>query len=145
MEVTIQHLDRVKFAIRSRAHTILCDQPASNGGDDSAMTPAELFLASLGSWAAFSAVQYLRDHRLNEQGVEVAVSAERMMQPARLGRFRIRITHPSSLTESQADSLLHSLRQCLTNNALFSPQEVAIQLAPVASTAVLGRETRLLR
>jgi uncharacterized OsmC-like protein len=48
MEVTIKHLDRVEFAIRSRSHTILCDQPAENGGEDSGMTPPELLLATLG-------------------------------------------------------------------------------------------------
>ena len=48
MEVTITHLDEVRFAIQSRSHTILCDQPAENGGEDSGMTPPELLLASLG-------------------------------------------------------------------------------------------------
>src|ERR1035441_8635479 len=51
MEVTIKHLDHVKFAIQTRSHTILCDQPAENGGDDAGMTPPELMLASLGSCA----------------------------------------------------------------------------------------------
>jgi putative redox protein len=52
MEVKITHLDQVKFSIQSRSHTILCDQPAENGGEDSGMTPSELLLASLGSCAA---------------------------------------------------------------------------------------------
>ena len=51
MEVKITHLDQVKFAIHSRSHSILCDQPAENGGEDSGMTPPELLLASLGSCA----------------------------------------------------------------------------------------------
>jgi putative redox protein len=55
MEVKITHLDQVKFAIHSRSHSILCDQPAENGGEDSGMTPPELLLASLGSCAAFYA------------------------------------------------------------------------------------------
>jgi uncharacterized OsmC-like protein len=42
MEVKITHLDQVKFSIQSRSHTILCDQPAENGGEDSGMTPPEL-------------------------------------------------------------------------------------------------------
>lgn len=145
MQVTIKQVDRVKFAIRSRSHTILCDQPAVNGGDDSAMTPTELFLSALGSYAALSAVEYLRDHRLGENGVEVSISAERLMQPARLGRFRIHVIHHAALTESQTQGLLQCLRQCLTNNAAFPPQEIAIQLAPAPSAAVLGTGTALLR
>jgi uncharacterized OsmC-like protein len=52
MEVKITHLDQVKFSIQSRSHTILCDQPAENGGEDFGMTPPELLLASSGSCAA---------------------------------------------------------------------------------------------
>ena len=72
MEVTIKHLERVKFSIQSRSHTILCDQPVENGGEDSGMTPPELLLASLGSCAAFYAVQYLKSRKLAESGVEVS-------------------------------------------------------------------------
>jgi putative redox protein len=74
MEVKITHLDRVKFAIQARSHTIVCDQPAENGGEDSGMTPPELLLASLGSCAAFYAVQYLKTRNLAESGVEVSVT-----------------------------------------------------------------------
>ena len=49
MEVKITHLDQVRFAIHSRSHFIICDQPTGNGGEDSGMTPPELLLASLGS------------------------------------------------------------------------------------------------
>jgi uncharacterized OsmC-like protein len=78
MEVKITHLDHVKFATQSRSHTIVCDQPAENGGEDSGMTPPELLLASSGSCAAFYAVQYLKTRHLAETGVEVTVTAEKL-------------------------------------------------------------------
>ena len=81
MQVTIKHLERVKFAIQARSHTILCDQPVENEGDDTGMTPPELMLASLGSCAAFYAVQYLKARNLAETGVEVSVTADKLMQP----------------------------------------------------------------
>ena len=71
MVVKITHLHHVKFAIQSRSQTIVCDQPAENGGEDSGMTPPELLLASLGSCAAFYAVQYLKTRNLAQSGVEV--------------------------------------------------------------------------
>src|SRR6266536_1866928 len=45
MEIKVTHLDHFKFAIHSRSHSIICDQPADNGGEDSGMTPPELLLA----------------------------------------------------------------------------------------------------
>ena len=53
MEVRITHLGKVKFAIHSRSHSIVCDQPEENDGEDSGMTPPELLLALLG-WASDS-------------------------------------------------------------------------------------------
>jgi len=42
MEVKITHFDQVKFAIQSRSHSTLCDQPAENGGEDSGLTPPQI-------------------------------------------------------------------------------------------------------
>ena len=136
MEVKITHLDRVKFAIQSRSHTIVCDQPADNGGEDSGMTPPELLLASLGSCAAFYAVQYLKTRNLAESGVEVTVTAEKLKQPARLGNFRVHVVCPVSLTEAHTEGLMRSVHHCLINNTLLTPSEIEVELAiaePAAS------------
>ena len=128
MEVKITHLDQVKFSIQSRSHTILCDQPAENGGEDSGMTPPELLLASLGSCAAFYAVQYLKTRNLAESGVAVSVTAEKLKQPARLGNFRIHVSCPVPLTEEQTEGLMRSVHHCLVHNTLLTPPEIAIEL-----------------
>jgi putative redox protein len=129
MEVKITHLDQVKFAIHTRSHSILCDQPTENGGQDTGMTPPELMLASLGSCAAFYAVQYLKTRNLDDSGVEVSVTAEKLKQPARLGNFRIRVVCPVSLTQEQNEGLMRSVHHCLVHNTLLSPPQIQIELA----------------
>lgn len=129
MEVKITHLDQVKFAIHSRSHSILCDQPADNGGTDSGMTPPEFLLASLGSCAAFYAVQYLKTRNLANAGVEVTVTAEKLKQPARIGNFRIQVVCPVALTEDQNEGLMRSVHHCLVHNTLLTPPEIKIELA----------------
>jgi putative redox protein len=129
MKVTVQHIDHVKFAIQSRSHTIFCDQPAENGGDDTAMTPPELMLASLGSCAAFYAAQYLKTRNLEVNGVEVSVTADKLTQPARLGNFKVNVTYPAALTEAHTEGLMRSVHHCLIHNTLLSPPEILIELA----------------
>jgi len=128
MEVKITHLDRVKFAIQSRSHTVLCDQLAENGGQDSGMTPPELLLASLGSCAAFYAMQFLRTRNLAETGVEVTVTAEKLKQPARVGNFRLHVACLISLTQEQKEGLTRSVHHCLVHNTLLTPPEITIEL-----------------
>jgi uncharacterized OsmC-like protein len=128
MQVTIRSIDQVKFSIQARSHTIICDQPAENGGEDSGMTPPELMLASLGSCAAFYAVQYLKTRNLAMGGVEASVTADKLAQPARLGNFRIHVTCPAILTEDQNKGLIRSVHQCLIRNTMVSQPEILIEL-----------------
>ncbi len=128
MEVKITHLDQVRFAVHSRSHSIICDQPAENGGTDTGMTPPEFLLASLGSCAAFYAVQYLRTRNLDDRGVEVTVTADKLKQPARIGNFRIQVTCPIALTEEQEQGVMRSVHHCLVHNTLLNPPEIEIKL-----------------
>jgi putative redox protein len=138
MEVKITHLDQVKFSIQARSHSIVCDQPAENGGEDTGMTPPELILASLGSCAAFYAVQYLKTRNLAQSGVEVTVTAEKLKQPARLGNFKIQVVSPIVLTEEQTEGLMRSVHHCLIHNTLLSPPEIAIELTTKEPVALHG-------
>lgn len=136
MEVKVTQLDGVKFNIQSRSHAILCDQPQDNGGLDTGMTPPELMLASLGSCAAFYAVQYLKSRSLAESGVEVSVTAEKLKQPARLGNFRIQVTCPVPLTEDQHEGMMRSVHHCLIHNTLLTPPEIFIELTTPEAAAI---------
>ena len=138
MEVKVTHLDQVKFAIHSRSHTILCDQPAENGGTDGGMTPPEFLLASLGSCAAFYAVQYLRTRNLDERGVEVSVTAEKLKQPARIGNFRIHVSCPVALTEEQEQGVMRSVHHCPVHNTLLNPPEIKFELSVGEATLKQG-------
>jgi len=129
MEINVKHLDQVKFSIQARTHTIVCDQPADNGGEDAGFTPPELLLASLGSCAAFYAVQYLRTRNLALSGVEVSVTAEKLKQPARLGNFRIQVQCPVPLNQEQNEGLMRSVHHCLVHNTLLAPPEIRIEIA----------------
>ncbi len=129
MEVKISHLEGVKFAIQARSHVIVCDQPADNGGADTGMTPPELLLSSLGSCAAFYAVQYLKTHNLAQTGVEVSVTAEKLSQPARLGNFHVQVVSPVPLTAEQTEGMMRAVHHCLIHKTLLSLPEVKIELA----------------
>ena len=128
MQVKVQQLENVKFAIHARHHSLICDQPADNGGTDEGMTPPELMLASLGSCAAFYAAQYLKTRNLATGGVEVIVNAEKLKNPARLGNFTIEVDCPIALTDEQQIGMVRCVHSCLVHNTLMSVPEIAIEL-----------------
>ncbi len=135
IEVKVAHLNDVKFSIQSRSHSIVCDQPAENGGQDSGMTPPELLLASLGSCAAFYAVQYLKTRALADKGVEVSVTAEKLKQPTRLGNFHIQVSSPVSLEDEQKEGLMRAVHACLIHHTLLATPEIEFDLSIAAPKA----------
>ena len=129
MEIKVKLLEKSRFEVQARSHRLICDQPIENGGDDEGMTPPELMLASLGACAEFYAVQFLRTRKLDEAGVEVRVTAEKLTQPARLGNFRIHVHCPAALSAEQTEGLRRSVHHCLIHNTLLSAPSVEIELA----------------
>ncbi len=129
MEVKVSQIEGAKFDIQARSHQIACDQPAENGGTDCGMTPPEFLLASLGSCAAFYAAEYLRTRNLAKSGLEVSVTAEKLLKPARLGNFRVLVTSPVALTVEQNEAMMRSVHHCLVHNTLMAPPEINIEIA----------------
>lgn len=135
MEVNVTHLDQVRFSVRARGHQLISDQPQENGGADAGMTPPEFLLASLGSCAAFYAVQYLKTRNLPSHGVEVKVTAEKLKAPARLGNFVLHVVAPVDLSDEQREGLHRAVHACLVHNTLLNPPAIAIQLQLGAALA----------
>lgn len=127
MNVVVRHQGNVKFEAEARGHRVVCDQPLSNKGGDQGMTPPEFLLASLGTCAAYYAVEYLRTRGLNEDGVEVRVDAEKSAGPARLGKFTIALIAPE-VEERHQQGLMRAVKSCLVHNTLLHAPSIEIAL-----------------
>ncbi len=125
MQVDVEHLGNVKFAVKAGKHTIISDQPEQDGGTDEGMTPPELLLGSLASCAAYYAAQYLRSRHLATSGTHVSVFADKLKNPARLGNFRIEVTAPVELTADQLAGIERAVHVCLVHNTLLGACEIS--------------------
>ena len=135
MEVKVQHLGKVRFQASTRGHQVISDQPASNGGLDTGMTPPELLVSALGTCVGYYAAEYLKNHSLPTDGLEVVVAAEKLKNPARLGNFRVEVIAPG-MDEANQAGLLRMVKACPIHNTLaHSPefQFVVSVPAPVST------------
>lgn len=128
MEVIVEHLGAVQFEIKARQHSLISDQPLDNKGYDEGMTPPELFLASLGSCAAFYAVDYLKRNELEQEGCRVRVTAEKAKAPARLDNFRIEVEVPPSMDAAHIEGVERAVHRCLIHNTLLQPPKMEIEI-----------------
>ena len=132
MEITVRHLGNVKFEAAARSHRVWCDQPVENGGTDSGMTPPEYLLVSLGTCAGYYAAQYLKARSLPSDGLEIKVSADKELKPARLAKFRIEVTVPG-LDEQHEAGVHRAVEACLIHHTLLN--------APAIETVVRSAVT----
>ena len=134
MEITVEHLGSVQFEIRTRNHSIISDQPVNNGGFDEGMTPPELLLASLGSCAGYYAAQYLRKHKLANEGMRVRVTCEKVKDPlARMTNFVIEVDAPVELSAEQQKGVEEAVEHCLVHNTLLHPPKITLKIGSPAA------------
>lgn len=132
--VTVRHLDGDRFAIGVRDHMFTVDQPVDVGGDDTAPTPTELFVASLASCVAFYARRYLARHALPTAGLIVTADYTLGERPARVTEIRVDIRLPDGVPEQRRDALLAVASHCTVHNTLTDPPQITVEYAdaPVA-------------
>ena len=135
IEVNVEHLGAVKFEVKARKHTILCDQPPENGGLDEAMTPPELLLASLGTCAGYYAAQYLKKFNLPTEAIRVRVTADKEKAPARVDNFRIEVELAAELSAEHRAGVERAVHHCLIHNTLLNPPKIALEIKTMAVAA----------
>lgn len=126
---TVRHEGGDRFSIGVRDHTLHVDQPVDDGGEDTAPTPTELFIASLAACVAFYARRYLRRHDLPEAGLAVDAEYELVARPARVGWIRLSIQPPDGLPDERRQPLLAVASHCTVHNTLTNPPDVQVRLA----------------
>jgi len=128
MEVLVQHLGAVQFEIKARRHTLISDQPTENNGYDEGMTPPELLLASLGSCAAYYAVDYLKRNNLLQEGTSVRVTADKVNAPFRLDNFKVEVDVQGELNGDHLKGLEEAVDRCLIHATLLHPPKIDVEI-----------------
>jgi uncharacterized OsmC-like protein len=117
------------YEVAVRGHRLVVDQPADAGGQDSAPTPTELFVASLATCVAFYAGRFLTRHGYSRDGLAVSVGYEMAAdRPARVGGIRLTVRVPAGLPPERWAALRAVVSHCTVHNSLASPPSITIDL-----------------
>jgi len=125
----VEHRGGDTFDINIRGHVVRVDQPVKDGGEDTAPTPTELFIASLASCVAFYARRYLARHNLPTDGLAVEATFDMGAKPARVAGIDVRLIVPEGVPAERLDALLAVAAHCTVHNTLTTEPEVSITLA----------------
>ena len=132
MQLTVERLGKVSFTVQARSHLVLSDQPKDNGGTDKAMTPPELFLASLGTCVGYYVVQFCDARRLDTGEMRIQVDGEILPHPGRIGKIAVRIRLPFELEAGKLKALIRAATHCTIHNTLMHPPEIRVEVVQEA-------------
>lgn len=127
------------YEIGVRGHRLLVDQQPQAGGEDSAPTPTELFVASLASCVAFYAGRYLTRHGYSRNGLKVSAEFDLATdRPARVAAVRLALRVPADLPRARWAALQAVASHCTVHNSLVNPPRVGVELTEAATSQPAG-------
>jgi ribosomal protein S12 methylthiotransferase accessory factor len=126
MSMQISFPGGVAVCAQIGSFNILSDQPVAAGGQGSAPSPYELFLASIGTCAGFFALRFCQQRQLSTEGLSLSLDWQREPDTKRLEKITIQITLPDGFPEKYRAAIIKATDQCAVKKALLDPPEFAV-------------------
>jgi ribosomal protein S12 methylthiotransferase accessory factor len=111
----------VAVEARFKGFTVRTDQPLAAGGEGSAPSPFDLFLASLGTCAGFFALRFCQQRGIETTGLRLNLESTRDEANHRLDLVRIVLTLPPGFPDKYHAAILKATDQCAVKRAIDDP------------------------
>lgn len=105
---------------------IATDQPVINGGRNTAPSPFDLFLVSLGTCAGFYALRFCQQRDLSTAGMRLTLSSMRNAETKHLDRIAITLHLPDGFPEKYRGAIIRATDQCSVKKALLDPPVIEV-------------------
>lgn len=129
-ELKVVFGENYRIGVEHKGFTIQTDQPVSDGGDNSAPAPFDLFLASLATCAGYYALAFCRERRIPAEGLAVIMTYDRPAGARLIDKITIRVTPPAGFPDKYRDALVKAVDHCTVKAHLDRPPKFETVLEP---------------
>ncbi len=112
MEMEISFPGGKKVDSDFKGFTVQTDQHEKAGGEGTAPSPTELFLASIGTCAGFFALTFCDKRKLNTDGLKINVDFQANRKTFMIEKIVMHITLPENFPEKYSDALIKAIDLC---------------------------------
>ena len=109
-------------------HTVHTDQPRPHG-DDAAMSPFDLFLASIGTCMGFYALRFCQERGISTDGLALTLDSVRDEERKRVATLKIALRLPRDFPEKYVDAMRRSVEHCSVKRHLLEPPAFEVSLS----------------
>ncbi len=121
MEMTIDFPGGARVDAHFGSFTVKTDQPAAGGGNDSAPSPFDTFLAALGTCAGIYVLGFCRQRGIPSEGLRIVQRSHRDPQTGMVDNIAIEIQTPPGFPEKYLPALVRSAEQCAVKKHIEHP------------------------
>ena len=127
MKITFPGGEKVNAEINSRI--IPTDQPGEGGGEGSAPSPFDYFLASLGTCAGIYVLSFCQQRQIATEGLSLTQRMEFAIAKdgkKKLSKVAIEITLPPGFPEKYRNAIIKTAGLCAVKKVIMDPPEFEI-------------------
>lgn len=124
MRITFQGGKKVNAEYNGFVHRT--DQPQAAGGDNTAPSPFDLFLASLGTCAGFYVLSFCQGRGIDVSEIELRQRLAWDLQTHRITQVDIEIVLPASFPEKYRAAVVQAAQSCTVKKHLLQPPEIRV-------------------
>ena len=119
--VTISFPGGVAVDATYEGHSIHTDQPIDAGGDDSAMSPFDLFFASIATCMGFYALRFCQQRSLPTEGLGLTLDPIRDDEGKRVLVVRVSLELPFGFPEKYRAAIERAVDHCAVKKHILEP------------------------
>jgi putative redox protein len=116
-----------KVEVAYNGHTVVTDQPAKAGGADSAPSPFDLFLISIGACAGYYALSFCNGRKINTDGMALTLDTEYDEAKKLVSKVSIRIRLPAGFPPEYRDAMVRAVDSCTVKRHMQNPPEFQVE------------------
>ena len=129
MEITFAGGKKVNASFKGHVHRT--DQPVTAGGENSAPSPYELFLASIGTCAGIYVKSFCDQRNLPTEGIKLIQSLEMNPETKLPSKITIAIQIPADFPEKYKEALIQTAGLCAVKRTIANPPVFEIKTVKV--------------
>lgn len=129
MQMEVYFPGNKKVHARHKGFVVETDQPAAAGGDNTAPSPFDLFLVSIGTCAGFFVVSFLQERGLPTEGAGVVMSYDYDKEAHLVTGVTLEIKLPEGFPDKYRAAIIRTVEQCTVKRHLDHPPAFEIHAA----------------
>ena len=129
-ELKVVFGEKYRIDVEHKGFTVRTDQPVKDGGDGSAPSPFDLFLASLAACAGYYALAFCKERQIPTVGLGVTMTTERGEVSKMIDKIAIAVDLPAGFPEKYRAALIKAVDHCTVKAHIQRPPQFETVVRP---------------